>query len=296
VEECCKAVIHLAARKWMTILMVPGNCATIVRTMDISALPTDVEIVMCAYLRLIDEWLPARITGLYIVGSVALDDYQPGQSDIDFVAVTDNALRPSELEQLEQIHSKLRRTASRPKLDGVYVTWLELRVDPLGLSAPYCLDGRFASSGGFAANPVTWHMMHRHRIPVRGPAEPIVRHDVELLRKWCCENLQSYWAGWVHGARTRFVRRLFSLSREATVWGVLGVTRLHATIKTGDILSKSAAGTYALEVFPPQWSPIIQEALGGRLGHSVTCYRNAFARRRDALAFIEYVILDATQA
>jgi hypothetical protein len=71
---------------------------------------------------------------------------------------------------------------------------------------------------------------------------------------------------------------------------------LHATIKTGDILSKSAAGTYALEVFPSHWSPIIQDALGGRLGHSATSYRNVFARRRDMLAFMEYVILDATQS
>ena len=295
-EEGCRAAIPLQAKKGMTFLMVPGNCATMVRTMGISALPDDVETVMRAYLCFSDEWLPARITGLYIVGSVALDDYQPGQSDVDFVAVTDDALTPSELVQLEQIHSKLWRKASRPKLDGAYVTWLELRADPVGLSAPYCLDGRFASSGGFAANPVTWHMMHRHRIPVRGPAEPIVRHDVELLRKWCRENLQSYWAGWVHGARTRFIRLLVSLSREATVWGVLEVTRLHATIKTGDILSKSAAGTYALEVFPPHWSPIIQDALGGRLGHNATSYRNAFARRGDALAFMEYVILDATQS
>jgi hypothetical protein len=267
-----------------------------VRTMDISALPTKVANVMSAYLRLVDEGLPGRITGLYLVGSLALDDYQPGQSDVDFVAVSEPALTLSELEQLEQIHRELRRTAPRPKLDGVYVTWLELRADPVGLSAPYCLDGRFASNGGFAANPVTWYMMHRYTMPVRGPAEPIVRHDEDLLRMWCRENLQSYWAGWVHGARTHFIRRLLSLSRQATVWGVLGVTRLHATIKTGDILSKSAAGTYALETFPAPWSPIIQDALGGRLGHGATSYRNAFARRRDALAFMEYVILDAMQS
>jgi hypothetical protein len=139
-------------------------------------------------------------------------------------------------------------------------------------------------------------MMHRHRIPVRGPAEPIVWHDEELLRTWCRENLQSYWARWAHAARTRLIRRLASTLRQSTVWGVLGVTRLHATIRTGDILSKSAAGIYALEVFPCHWSPIIQDALGGRLGHNTISYRNIFARRRDTLAFVEYVILDATQS
>jgi hypothetical protein len=279
----------------MIRLMVPGNCATMVRTMEVSALPTEVLTLMSAYLRLTDEGLPGRITGLYLIGSLALDDYQPGQSDVDFVAVTDAALAPSELEQLGRLHHKLQRTAPRPKLDGVYVTWLELQADPVGLSAPY-LHGRFVPGGGFAANPVTWYMMHRHCIPLRGPSEPIVRHDEALLHQWCRENLQSYWAGWVHDARTRLARRLYSLSRQATVWGVLGVTRLHATIRTGDILSKSGAGTYALEVFPARWSPVIQDALGGRLGQSATPYRNVFARRRDALAFMEYVISDALRS
>ena len=261
-----------------------------------SALPPEVAVAMSTYLRMVDKILPGRINGLYLVGSVALDDYRPGQSDIDFVAVTGAALTPSELEQLRQLHNELRRNLPRPMLDGVYVTWLELRSDPVGLSVPCCRDGRFASGGGFAANPVTWYMLHRYHIPLRGPPRPVVQHDPESLRRWCRENLQSYWAGWVHAARTRFMRRLYSLSRQATVWGVLGVTRLHATIRTGDILSKSAAGIYALEVFPPHWSPVIQAALAGRSGHSAASYRDVFARRRDALAFMEYVISDALRS
>jgi len=260
-----------------------------------STLPTDVAAAISAYLRLADARLPGRISGLYLIGSLALGDYRPGQSDIDFVAVTDTALTPWELQQLERLHGELRRAAPRPRLDGVYVTWLDLQADPASLSAPYYLHGRFAPNGGFAANPVTWCIMHRHPVPMRGPAKPMVRHDEELLRRWCRENIQSYWAGWVLGARTRLTRRIFSLSRQSTVWGVLGVTRLHATIKTGDILSKSAAGTYALEVFPSRWSPIIQDALGGRLGQNGASYRNVFARRRDALAFMEYVMADAAR-
>jgi hypothetical protein len=256
-------------------------------------LPAEVATAMSAYLRLADERLPGRISGLYLVGSLALNDYRPRQSDMDFVAVTDTPLTPSELEQLNRLHSELRRTVPHPKLDGVYVTWLQLQASPVGLSAPYCLNSRFASSNGFGANPVTWHMLHRHPLPLRGPAKPAVHQDDELLHRWCRENLQEYWTQWVHRARTRLHRQLLTLSRRTVVWGVLGVTRLHATIRTGDILSKSAAGTYAMEVFPPRWSRLIQDALRGRLGHSTASYWNAFARRRDALAFMEYVISDA---
>ncbi len=257
------------------------------------ALPADVAATLSTYLRLADQKLPARITGLYLTGSIALNDYHPGQSDIDFVAVTDTTLLSEELGRLGRLHRELRRLAPRPKLDGVYVTWLELQTIPIGLSAPYCLDGRFAPCRGFAANPVTWCMLQRHAISLRGPARPLVRHDDALLRQWCRENLQSYWSEWVQRARTRFLRRLVTLSRRATVWGVLGVTRLHATIRTGEILSKSATGTYALEAFPSRWSRVIHDALRGRLGDSAASYRDIFARRRDTLAFMEYVIVDA---
>jgi hypothetical protein len=135
--------------------------------------------------------------------------------------------------------------------------------------------------------------MHRYALPLRGPAKPTVRHDDDVLRRWCRENLQTYWAGWVHQGRTRLTRRLLTLSRRITVWGVLGVTRPHATIRTGEMLSKSAAGAYALETFPSQWSRLIQDALRGRLGQSESSYRNPFARRRDTLMFMEYVISDA---
>jgi hypothetical protein len=89
--------------------------------------------------------------------------------------------------------------------------------------------------------------------------------------------------------------RLYSLSRELTVWGVLGVARPHATIKTGELLSKTAAGKYALDVFPSRWSDVVREALAGRCGSGRSSYLNIFARRRDLLAFMEYVISDALQ-
>jgi hypothetical protein len=86
---------------------------------------------------------------------------------------------------------------------------------------------------------------------------------------------------------------VFSLFRQATTRGALGVPRLHATILNGDILSKSAAGSYALKTFPSRWGPVIRDALKHRNGIEGVGYRNPLARRRDALAFREYVIADA---
>jgi hypothetical protein len=259
-------------------------------------LPAEVSAAMSAYARVVDDKLPERIRGLYLAGSVALDDYRPGRSDIDFVAICDTALQPSELEVLRRVHNELRRTMPRaPKLDGVYLTWADLAAAPVGLSAPYCLRGRFEPRGDFAINPVTWWTLHRHPLALRGPAKPVVHHDDQMLREWCRESLRSYWGGYVRSARRCGVDRLFSLSRELVVWGVVGVARPHATIRTGAMISKTAAGAYALNVFPSRWGPIVREALAGRCGSDRSSYRNIFARRRDLLAFMEYVISEGLQ-
>jgi hypothetical protein len=260
-------------------------------------LPPEVSRAMSAYARLVDDRLPGRIRGLYLAGSVALDDYRPGRSDIDFVAVCDTALQPAELETLRQVHTELRRTMPAkggPELDGIYLTWPALAAAPVGLSVPYCLRGRFEAGGDFAVNPVTWCILHRHAVPLRGPAKPVVHHDDQMLREWCRETLRSYWGSYVRLARGYGAHRLFSLSRDVTVWGVLGVARCHATIRTGAMISKTAAGAYALDVFPARWGPILREAVAGRCGSdSRSSYRNIFTRRRDTLAFMEHVISDA---
>jgi len=250
---------------------------------------------MSAYTRLLDEKLPERIHGLYLTGSVALDDYQPGRSDIDFVAVSDTPLQPSELESLRRVHTELRRILPDPKLDGVYLTSSALAAPPVGLLAPYCLRGSFEPKGDFAINPVTWCTLSRHALPLRGTPQPLVCHDDRMLREWCREWLQSYWGTWVQSARRFGMNQFYSLTRELVIWGVLGVARPHATIRTGHMISKSAAGAYALEVFPSCWSSIIREALAGRGGSDRSSYPSIFARRRDALAFMEHVISDALQ-
>lgn len=258
-------------------------------------LPDEVAATMAAYARLTDAQLPGRIRGLYLTGSVAFDDYRPGQSDIDFVAVSDTPLNATELGLLRRIHAELPRARPGPKLDGVYLTWSALAAVPTGLSVPYCLRDRFEPHGDFAVNPVTWCTLHQHPLALRGPARPVVHHDDGMLRAWCRDRLQTYWGSWVRSARGYGVNRLFSLSRELTVWGVLGVARPHATIRTGKMISKTAAGTYALDTLPSLWSTIVRDAIAGRAGLNLSCYTSISGRRRDALAFMEYVIADALQ-
>jgi hypothetical protein len=152
-------------------------------------IPDEVTRVVTSYLTTVDALIPGRISGFYLVGSLALHDYRSGQSDVDFVSVTDSPLTTDEQNQLEQVHRRLAKERPHPQLDGVYVTWPELQSRPNGAAAAHCLQGNFSPRGGSAANPVTGCLLCRYPLSLRGPARPDVYHDEEELRQWCRGNL-----------------------------------------------------------------------------------------------------------
>lgn len=109
--------------------------------------------VVDRYLELVDRALPGRIQGLYLVGSIALGDYHPGSSDVDFVAVTQKPLAGRELDRLQQIHERLL-VHGKLWFDGIYVTWDDLMRNPSDIEhVPFNLRNTFGRTGGAEANP-----------------------------------------------------------------------------------------------------------------------------------------------
>lgn len=260
-------------------------------------LPPPADTLAARYLELVDAEAPGLIYGLYLVGSLALDDFRPGHSDIDFVAVTAAPIEPPMTPVLERVHGRLTAQFPLSLFEGIYVTTDDIGRDPADAGAvPYAHERRFHAAGRFELNPATWATLARHGIVVRGPAlaDLAVWDDPAVLDRWTRRNLREYWRPWQarHG---RLYSRpgLSALRPGATEWGVLGVSRLHYTLTTGRITSKQGAGLYALRRFPGRWHRPILEALHirrGRNGGSV--YRTTFGRRADLLRYVGMAIDD----
>src|SRR5438046_9515751 len=107
------------------------------------------------YLAAVDAEVPRLIEGLYLVGSVALDDFRPQASDIDFVAVSESPLSEADIVALVRAHGVLAACRPRPFLDGAYVTWRDLSVDP-SLAGPGAgvHRGRLHRRGAGGCGPV----------------------------------------------------------------------------------------------------------------------------------------------
>ncbi|MFI0262289.1 aminoglycoside adenylyltransferase domain-containing protein [Streptomyces sp. NPDC017056] len=260
---------------------------------------------MDAFLTSADRLCPGLVEGLYLTGSVALGDFRPGRSDVDFVAVTARRLTAADVAALERVHAETRKRYRRPYFDGTHVTWDDLAGGYASCSdAPHTLRGRFHTGSGFEVNPVTWAVLAENAVAVRGPAPGgfAVGVDAAALRDWTLENLGSYWRPWQAARRTSLSPAgILALHGWATAWGVLGVSRLHYTLATGGITSKGGAGRYALETFGAPWRPVIGEALRLHRSSVVTAppgvsprLRNPPARRRATMDFVAMVVDDAT--
>lgn len=263
---------------------------------DAGALPSDIVADLLAGLQ---ATLPGLIEGFYLSGSVALNDYHPGRSDIDFVAVTSETLGVNDIAALARALRSFRSRRPSPALDGVFLTWRDLAHGPDAVQGPRPMvnSGAFAvSSSGGALNPVSWHTLHRSGNKILGRDLDAVAlwHDETRLHTWVRSNVESYWVPWLRRRRSLLTGPgLGALRPWSAEWGVLGICRMHFTLTEGSIASKVAAGTHALDHFAPCWHPIIREAMRIRTG-GVRLYRDPFRRRADVLAFMA-VAIDAAR-
>jgi hypothetical protein len=118
-----------------------------------------VEEMVGSYLALVDTEAVGLVEGLYLEGSVALGDFRPHTSDIDFVAVTTDPPDATALTALERAHARLREHRRRPFFDGTYLTWQDLAGGPdVAVGRPASHGGRFRECSAWSAH--AGHLAH----------------------------------------------------------------------------------------------------------------------------------------
>jgi hypothetical protein len=256
----------------------------------VGALPDDVRAAVDAYLAEVDHAADGFVEALYVTGSIALDDYRPPISDVDLVALCRARPTREELGALAAIHRP-----SRPSVDVLYATREDLGRDPSELSLPGSVGGDFRPEGAFEANPVAWRMLSTRALAVRG--DPLrntdVWFDADVLRRWNLANLDSYWSEWLQRARTEVVTEARVRHEYGLQWLVLGVPRLHHTIATLEVTSKTGAGRYALAVVPAEWHAVVRAAMALREDRQAPLPAPPDVLWRDALDHSAWLIDDA---
>ena len=247
-----------------------------------------------AYLALVDAAVPEFVEAFYLVGSAAMGDFRPPLSDVNFVTVSRARPGRSEMATLATVHTGLALDRETPALDGIYLTWDDLRAGPLAIPDGPCVkQGRFLASGCHDRHPLTWSVLGATAVTVRGPlcaGTGLWRGPADLER-WALASIDGCRGSWLEPDPGSDAEPLAAEVIERTV---LGMCRLHYILSTRVVPSKSDAGLYGLITFQPEWHRIIDEALRiRREPEAVSLYETPGERRRDALAFARLVADDA---
>ena len=259
----------------------------------------DVATALGTYLDIVDSVDPALVEGLYVVGSYALGDWVRGASDIDVVVVTAEPATDDDQGNLRTVHALLAERQPLPFVDGPYLAWGDLVVEPAtGLHRPWTLHGELHHDGDcFEINPVTWYTLATYGVTVRGPSPDTIGIpvDTEARVRFVTDNLQTYWAELADDVvRACAEQPDRSFAGESFVWCALGALRLHYTAFTGDVTSKRGAGEYGLQTVPERFHPAIEAALhvraNGERGEAPS------ALMADAGQLVRWVVDDVVEA
>jgi hypothetical protein len=210
----------------------------------------------------VGDALTDELVGLYLHGSLALGDFFPPSSDIDFLVATARPLPEPALQRLGALHAALKADGGwTARLEGLYLPPEALRRhDPAGGRQPTV--GSDWDFGLGLAGP-TWVLdrwvAREHGLVVAGPdprdlIDPI---GADELRAAVVASMVGYWT-----ERARDPAWLRPRCYQA--FAVLTMCRDLYCLEHGELVSKPVAAAWAGASLEPPWPAMVGRALAWR--------------------------------
>ncbi len=213
----------------------------------------------------IEQTLGERLVGLYLHGSLAGGQFNPHSSDIDFLAVTTEALPEESLSALKAMHARLTLSGLKwaAKMEGSYIPRAELRdFDPAHSYFPALrADGTFTIDGHGHEWTIQRYIVREMGVVLFGPdprslIDPIGPDD---LRRAVTGLVHDWWAPMLADPH-------LLLTREYQAYAALTMARMFYTLEHGTIVPKPAAAQWARQLQGGRWASLIDQALAWPAG------------------------------
>lgn len=256
--------------------------------------PSVVQEELQEYMNMLDARFPGMLEGLYLHGSIALNAFVDGASDIDFIAVTKRTPNPKDVQALADIHQSIARKYQNHRMDGQYLVRADMgRLD----AAPclYCRDNGKLVWVDQGPNPVTWWILQTSGITIAGPALDTYRInvDIERLVGYVLSNMNTYWVKRMRRMQKGRLAVLLLPNRLVeweVQWSISGILRQYYTLREHRITSKLGACEYALQHVPETWHDVINDAISIRKGQKARCCRSKLHRINQTVECMKYII------
>jgi hypothetical protein len=207
------------------------------------------------------------LVGFYMNGSLALGDFDPEHSDIDFIAATEKDLSGTMFDRLVEMHRHITYSGRlyATELEGSYFPLPALRRhNPTETIFPN-LERGLTETLQLKEHHSDWviqrHIVRESGIGLFGPHADTLIDPVspDELRQATVDVLRSWWATPVAIDNTR-------LSSGYQVYAVQTMCRALYTLEHGSVVSKRVACQWASGEVPAKWSFLIQQAVQWQLG------------------------------
>lgn len=209
--------------------------------------------------------LGSGFRGMYLTGSLALGDFDPRSSDIDFVVVTAADVTADQLSALQAMHARFNASDSpwATEVEGIYIAWDALRRhDPARVWHPHIERGPRETlrmdhlDSGWV---VQRHIVREKGIVIAGPPPRTLIDLVEPddLRRAVALFMDVWWGPMVHDP--------WPLARPGyQAYAVLTMCRMLYTLEQGAVASKPAAARWARGQLGHRRAALIDRALAWR--------------------------------
>ncbi len=205
--------------------------------------------------------LGTRLLGMYLHGSLALGDFDPERSDIDFLVVTDDVLPDDLFAALQAMHARIAASGLplATELEGSYIPRDALRRrDPAQARHPRIdREGRQLTLEPHDSDWVIQRFILRaHGVVLAGQSpdtliDPVSPHDlrravIELVREWwvpmCDDPTRLHYPGY-------------------QAYAVLTMCRILYTLRFGSVVTKLSAARWVQRNQGKRWAALIERAL-----------------------------------
>jgi len=225
--------------------------------------------------------LGPTLAGLYLTGSLSYGDFDPGSSDIDYLAVLRQPLTRSQRAALIDLHAEAGRIHPNwgERIEGSYVTLDMLpSIEPPAAPRPYINQGKFWDPDPQYGNE--W-LINRYvlqecgialiGLPFRDLTPPV---GIDRVRAASARDLFDEWLPQVDDPH-------FLPDSHHEAYTTLTMCRILHRQFNDDVVSKRGAASWVRERVEPRWQHLIDAALEWRHGQ-------VLERRADVCAFIRF--------
>ncbi|MET4562779.1 hypothetical protein ABIA69_003970 [Lysinibacillus parviboronicapiens] len=259
------------------------------------SVPTPVQNILNDYISNFQKQIPHTLEALYLHGSIALNAYTEGSSDIDFIAVMNRSLTESDVKVIAVLHKDLNQKYKKIAMDGSY-----LPVDSVGKEQAevknclYVNEGKIKWSND-GINPVTWWILKNNGITIMGPDVTTLDFNVDesILVDYVKENMNTYWLNRLKTMKKyktiAFLIPNKFIDREVA-WSITGMLRQFYTLREHNIASKIDASSYAINHIPERWHNIINEAVNIQEGINRRYCKSKKQRIEDTIQCMNYIL------